>query len=307
LRVWRKDGGAPFPLESTQSGFHANGDNGKSMTQPVNITEIDNVQYRYSICTFVTKMALYENLIGELIEHGFTTTDCEYLYIDNSTSNRYDAYSGINKFLNIAKGKYIIVCHQDLALLSDGRAALDENIRKLDRIDPDWGLCGNSGGVSTSRLAIRISDFYGDDQHTESLPTRVSSLDENFIVVRKDANLAVSHNLRGFHLYGTDICIIADILGYNAYVIDFHLRHLSRGVRGQTFNRIRADMIAKYGRALRPRVIRSPSAVMVLLQSGLLSRVLNVTMSTNFFVRVDRMMSWLKQKNRERAQTKALK
>jgi hypothetical protein len=269
------------------------------VTEPLDITEHDDIGYKYSICTFVTNKQMYVNLVKEMINHGFTTSDCEYLYIDNSKSNKHDAYSGINKFLDFAKGKYIVICHQDVVLLTDGRAALDENIRELDRLDPDWGLFGNSGGISASRLAIRISDFHGEDQFTESLPARVSSLDENFIVVRKEANLALSHNLHGFHLYGTDICIIADILGYNAYVVNFHLRHLSPGAKDPTFDRIRLDMVVKYARALRPRVIRAPSAVIILLQTAVLSRIVNVTMWTTILVRVHGMMTKLTRTSSE--------
>ena len=57
----------------------------------------------------------------------------------------------------------------------------------------------------------------------------MSALDKNFLVVRRDANLAVSADLKGFHLHGTDICIVARLLGYTAYVVDFQLRHVSSG------------------------------------------------------------------------------
>ena len=53
------------------------------------------------------------------------------------------------------------------------------------------------------------------------LPAKVHTVDENFIVVRRATNLSLSHDLDGFHLYGTDLCVIADILGGNCYVIDF--------------------------------------------------------------------------------------
>ena len=117
------------------------------------------------------------------------------------------------------------------------------------------------------------------------LPIRVNSLDENFIVVRKDANLALSHDLRGFHMYGTELCVIASILGLTAYVVDFHLRHLSGGVRDEFFAKVRAEMIAKYGRALRPRIIKTPTAIFVLGSSSLLTRLLNTHLATRIIER----------------------
>jgi NaMN:DMB phosphoribosyltransferase len=56
-------------------------------------------------------------------------------------------------------------------------------------------------------------------------------------LIKKQANLAVSSDLRGFHFYGADICLIASILGYNAYVIDFHLYHESTGNMDKEFIR----------------------------------------------------------------------
>jgi len=50
---------------------------------------------------------------------------------------------------------------------------------------------------SRSPLAIRISDPYGENQSSSS--GACHALDENFIVVRRQANLSLSHDLSGFH------------------------------------------------------------------------------------------------------------
>jgi hypothetical protein len=39
--------------------------------------------------------------------------------------------------------------------------------------------------------------------------------------------------ISGFHFYGADICLHAHQMGHSAYVIDFHLEHLSPG-KGHT-------------------------------------------------------------------------
>jgi hypothetical protein len=136
-------------------------------------------------------------------------------------------------------------------LLSDGRNKLDAVLDELARRDPNWGVCGNAGGIHPGRLAIRITDPHGDNQLRESLPAKATSLDENFLLVRRDANLAVSRDLEGFHLYGTDLCLVAQFLGYSAYVVDFHLRHLSRGPQDPSYQKIRSALIEKHNRALR--------------------------------------------------------
>ena len=146
----------------------------------------------------------------------------------------------------------------------------------MTQTNSNWGVFGNCGGISPGHCAIRLTDPHGADQKVGLLPAKVSSLDENFIVARRAANLSVSRDLNGFHLYGTDICVIADILGWNAYVVDFHLHHLSVGVKSTTFAPQRKNMIRQYKRKLSDRLIKSPSTIMYLSHSSAMSAVVNV-------------------------------
>ena len=265
------------------------------MGEPINISDIKDSGVVYSICTFVTRFGQYKDLVKSFVGHGFSYNDCEYIYIDNSEKNQYDAYRGINKFLTTANGRYIVICHQDVLLIDDGRQKLDAVLSELDRIDPSWGVCGNGGGVYPGRLALRLTDPHGANQFTEPLPRRVSGLDENFLVVRRDANLAVSADLKGFHLYGTDICIVARLLGYTAYVVDFHLRHLSSGASKYEpgFAELRSALIAKYRRVMRPRTATTTTTAVYLGGSMALSPVLNAVLATSIpkrFARLPKML-----------------
>jgi len=131
---------------------------------------------------------------------------------------------------------------------------LDALLDELTRLDPDWGVCGNAGATASGRIAARISDpNTGDTNKGGPFPARVVSLDENFLVVRGEANLALSHDLAGYHWYGADLCIIADVLGWNAYVIDFHVLHKSGGSPDGSFAAIRSATRRKYNRAFRSR------------------------------------------------------
>ena len=269
------------------------------MNEPVNIADIKDNGIIYSICTFVTRFDQYKAAAKSFVDHGFSYHDCEYMYIDNSDENQYDAYRGINKFLTTANGKYIVICHQDVLLIDDGREKLDAVLGELDRIDPSWGVCGNGGGMYPGRLALRLTDPHGDNQFTEPLPQKVSGLDENFIVVRRDANLAVSADLKGFHLYGTDICIMARVLGYTAYVVDFHLRHLSSGASKYElpgFAELRAALIAKYRRVMRPRTATTTTTAVYLGGSAAMSPVLNAVLATGIPKRLGRLPKMLGRK-----------
>lgn len=209
---------------------------------------------RYSICTMVTRWDEYQGCVDSFRWRGFDDACCEFLTIDNSRDNLADAYVAMNEFLQSAQGDYVILCHQDIVLLEHGRGELDEWIATLDELDPHWGVCGNAGIAADGQPALCISHPYGDkDIKGAPFPRRVVSLDENFIVARRSANLAVSRDLSGFHHYGPDLCLIADILGWNAYVIGFFLRHNSRGTIDETYTASKHAIAAKYRHAFRPR------------------------------------------------------
>lgn len=212
-------------------------------------------EIRYSICTLVTRWDEYQQMRDSFRAKGFNEPECEFLYLDNAAANAYDAFSGLNLFLSTARGRTIILCHQDVRLMKDGRAELDGIIAAMDRSFPRWGVLGNAGGLPSGDLRIRITDPHGADTCRGPFPAQATALDENFLVVRRAANLALSADVGGFHLYGADLCLMADLLGHGAYVVDFHLHHLSPGKVDGSFVEARRRMAAKYRRALAPRWI----------------------------------------------------
>ena len=224
----------------------------------------------YSFCSLVTDAAEYDAMVAAFEAKGFTSADCEFLYADNTSGNRFDAYTAYNRFLLEARGRHVVLCHQDILPLADDRARLDALLANLYAHDPTWALCGNAGGGEDGRQHSRIT--HGSDRLVMNkggpLPARVMSLDENFIVVRRDANLALSRDLSGFHWYGSDLCIVADVLGWTSYVIDFHLYHRSTGPIGQGFIDQGNALRAKFARAFRPRWQNVPTQRPVYLSSS---------------------------------------
>jgi hypothetical protein len=201
----------------------------------------------------VTKPDEYAEMVASFRAGGFD--DAEFLHVDNSNGNVADAYTAMNLFLTEAKRPYIILCHQDILLLEDGRQRLDLRIAELHAKHPKWALAGNAGVTPGGKQAIRITDTNGDNQARGGpFPVRAAALDENFIVARRSANLALSTDLGGFHLYGTDMCLHADSLGWEAYVIDFHLHHKSGGgPGGESFRVSHNAMSDKYLRLMTAR------------------------------------------------------
>lgn len=228
---------------------------------------ISNSNVRYTIATLVTDRDQYNALLQSFEQGGFGADDCEFIYIDNSKSNAVCAYQGLNQLLDQARGDYVILCHQDVFLLSDGREVLDERLEQLTRHDPNWAVAGNAGGVAPSKLALRITDGHGANYQVGEYPERVQTLDENFLVVRRAARVGFSNDLTGFHLYGADICIAADVMGYTAYVIDFHLHHLSKGKKSDDFDACEARLRDKYRNAFRDRILQTTCTLLFVSSS----------------------------------------
>jgi|tagenome__1003787_1003787.scaffolds.fasta_scaffold20621358_1 hypothetical protein len=240
-----------------------------SSVEPRRVDRIHRESIRFSICTFVTSHSEYAEMVRSFREGGFDGPDCEYLYLDNSERNAFDAFVGGNIFLREAAGIYIILCHQDVLLHEDKRTDLEARLKELDALHSNWALCGNGGGTESGELVIRVTDPHGVNQSRGTFPARITALDENFIVVRRDANLSLSHDLSGFHLYGADLCILADVLGRTAWVIDFHLHHKSPGKVDRAFDAALRAIEKKYRRAFRSRKIQTTCARFSLGNSAL--------------------------------------
>lgn len=216
---------------------------------------------RYSICTLVSDPREYSEMVESFVGAGFDPSDCEYLYCDNSAGNTFDAFGAYDVFLRTARGKYVILCHQDVLLKFDTVRDLDRIIRKMDRRDPDWALLGNAGGVGLGRSAVCVTHADGRHHNSEVFPVAVQSLDENFIVVKRSAHMALSRDLRGFHFYGTDLCQIARTRGLGAWVVDFHLLHKSTGKIDASFWEAREAVCDKYRRVFSQDYIQTTCTV----------------------------------------------
>ena len=215
----------------------------------------------FTVGTLVNDLEEYELMLQSFAVKGFSSLNSEFIYIDNCKRNKMDAFEGLNRIINSAKGKYIILCHQDVRLHADNIDNLIVRLEQLGEIDHKWAIAGNAGGGLEGVKSQRISDPHGLDRSIGTFPVRVSSLDENFIIIRKDNRVPLSNNISGFHFYGTDICIIAEILGYSSYVIDFHLLHLSGGNLDTTFFDARKSFERKWSEAIRPRTIQTSCTI----------------------------------------------
>jgi hypothetical protein len=215
----------------------------------------------FSVCTLVTDPSQHAAMRDSFAAHGFGAAHAEFLTVDNTAGNTRCAYRGLDDMLASARGRYAILCHQDVRLIGDGAPELEAALEALTARDPAWALAGNAGATEDGALAIRISDPHGEDQRRGTLPARVASLDENFLVVRAEAGIRPSQELSGFHFYGTDLCLRARQAGRTAWVVDFHLRHLSAGRVDAGFRAEQARFERHWGaRVARPMRLRTTCA-----------------------------------------------
>jgi hypothetical protein len=213
--------------------------------------------YDFSICTLVTRKDEYHEMIESFQNSGFGTDLCEYIYADNTKTNTFDAYKAINLFLRQAKGKYIIICHQDVLINKDNINDLRARLAELDTKDPNWGICSNAGAAGPNNVVYHISYPDSGFMSKGKFPLKVAAVDENFILVKNNALLKVSNDLKGFHLYGTDLCLQAQLNGYSAYAVTFNLTHKSRGNIDENFYQIRKDLVNKYDSFFKGRWIQT--------------------------------------------------
>ena len=227
--------------------------------------------YTFSLCTLVNDMEEYKVMKESFESCGFTG-NCEYLVADNCGGNRFDAYTAIRVFLQQAKGKYIVVVHQDVRCIDNVQQLL-KCLEQLNAIDNKWAVCGNAGcmGYHEDLMHINIA---GKIVTSRGLPGKVGSLDENLLIINASSDITLSSDLSGFHLYGTDICLIAETLGYNCYVIPFMVKHLSFGNLKDLKKNIHL-FTDGYGKKLRSRFIATTCTKFYISNSVFKTRLLN--------------------------------
>lgn len=230
-------------------------------------------EYEFSICCMANILAEYQKMKASFEDSCFyPEKNTEYLLADNSISNIWDAYTAIRHFLRVAKGKYIIISHQDV-LCVDEVDKLRNCLNELEASDPTWAICGNAGGADYKLMYYHLSDN-GRVRKSNNLPAKIYSLDENFLVIKSAAQLAISADLKGFHLYATDLCTIADILGYSSYVIPFMVNHLSNGnLEALTIDE--PIFIQSYAKKLRNRFIQTSCTKFSLRGNSSSSKLVN--------------------------------
>ncbi|MBI2307766.1 MAG: methyltransferase domain-containing protein [Rhodocyclales bacterium] len=151
----------------------------------------------------------------------------QVLRVEGATS----AAEGLNAVIENASHELVVLAHQDVYLprwwiarlwqqYALARTACGGEIGILGV----YGVLGSERGITRfGRVADR--EFLLDE--ATPLPARVSSLDELLLVVPRCSPVRFDPAL-GFHLYGTDACLVAERHGLPAVVVDVPCFHNSK-------------------------------------------------------------------------------
>lgn len=227
--------------------------------------------YLFSVCSIITREEEYALMRQSFEACGFTDS-CEYIIADNTNGNHFDAYQAIGRFIRESQGKYLIIVHQDVRCI-DKRLHLEKCLDGLEQKDNKWAICGNAGAIGYHQFVHYINNA-GRIITNTNLPAKVSSLDENLLIINKATSITISPDLSGFHLYGTDLCIIADFLGYNCYVIPFMVKHLSLG-NLKELNKNVDRFIDQYAKKIRSRYVETTCTKFYLSNSVFKNKIYN--------------------------------
>lgn len=264
----------------------------------LNITEIDSIIpiKLFSMCTLVSNIDEYKILLDSAIKAGFNEQNTEFIYVDNSKQNKYDAYDGLNHCLNKARGKYIILVHQDVEFIFDDIEVLKNKINEIDKIDSTWAILGNSGYAFNDMNIqyTRITSTGPSNISDGPFPSKISCPDENIMIVKNDLNLMFSKNIGHYHLYGADLSMQAQIQGYSTYVIDFHILHKSGGNPDKSFYDTKKRMIKQYQKAFRIKFFRTPCTPMFLSNNKILNFLMNKKFVYSLKKRYDTILKLIK-------------
>jgi hypothetical protein len=127
---------------------------------------------------------------------------------------------------------WIAFAHQDVYLPAGFLDRLADRLMELEIKDPGAALAGLTGTSERDGLAgtVWCSANNCEFKGILPLPTKVDSFDEYLILIKPRTGLRFDENLPSYHLFATDICLIAKAAGFNAWVLDVPVIHNSRPV-----------------------------------------------------------------------------
>ncbi len=196
------------------------------------------------IFSFVTLISGDGTDYNEFLDSIQTDVEYEVIGIKNY-DNFFDCPTGLNVGAELAVGKYIVFCHQDILLCPQWCEKVINHITALEETDKNWGVLGIAGVASVdpttddaerNYLAKTKDGLINNSDATsasETLFDHVFTIDELLMICKNQYTTNTSGayfdpDLYGFHFYGADICLNQRYrFGAESYVINCPVFHKS--------------------------------------------------------------------------------
>lgn len=186
----------------------------------------------FSIITIVNKEKIYKGFLKNLKEQ--EGVQYELIKINNDHNQFSSAREAYNDAMKKAHGDYFIFLHPDMRFLD--KFALKDALEQIVQID-DLGVAGVSGcpfelhhHKSTILTTILQGDPYYHFGKSIDKVTEVQTVDECFFVMTRD--FCENHpftDVKGWHMYAVEQCLIALLNNKKNYVIPARMWHYSPG------------------------------------------------------------------------------
>jgi hypothetical protein len=144
-------------------------------------------------------------------------------------------YPNISKAYNEAKtdADIVIYVHHDVYMPPSFEKSLLASLRRIEKIDPNWGVLGIAGTVITKKgkyIYGHLLDRGNRLGNPKELPREVETLDEVMLITRGD--IKFDEDIPSVHFYGADICLQARLQGRKSYAIEAYCHHNTARIPG---------------------------------------------------------------------------
>ena len=142
------------------------------------------------------------------------------------------AGAAYNRAIDECEAEWLLLAHQDVYLPAGFAARIMAALDDLTLNAPDWAVAGVIGATAAGAVVGRAW-CSGNDRvigDGAGLPAAAATLDELIIILRTGAGVRFDPELPSFHLYATDIVLMAKKASRTTWVVDAPVVHHSRPV-----------------------------------------------------------------------------
>lgn len=201
---------------------------------------------KFSIISCISKPDVYDECVLRSVNARRKGHDVEFVPVLNM-EGLYSASLALNVGIDSSKSDILVICHQDVELLTDDWFGKVEGI--IDSIDDDWAIIGSAGisldfgrddigpwGGAKEVETVAVGQVWDDDKNLDEPPywdgikepTKCHCVDECLFILKKSTGLRFDPVFNGFHFYGVDICLQARAAGFGVYCADLPIIHYGK-------------------------------------------------------------------------------